>query len=383
MIKYFKNKIKKIIDKHIYEHLNSTYNNDIENKIRRIAEDYIHSILNKINADKNIIDTLGRPNGNSDKITHHIYLSYNIKRMMAKKAQERIKLLQLTTFPSQPQPHALTCKLSTQSDLESDWSRYWTGQIGLSFAYQRKLWEYSFILQCLYEHGMFGKKGLGFACGTEFLPSYLCSRGCQITAGDKPFDANDSLQTGWADTQQYTRSKEALFYPNLVDADDFENNFRLEYVDMNDIPDRLNDSFDFCWSICAIEHLGSIANGTDFLVNSLKVLKPGGLSIHTTEFNLYSNSYTIDNCGSVLFTRRNIEEISRRIEDSGAKMYPLDFDHGDELFDNYIDMPPFPSDTVPGINSKLPPVTSWPHLKLLYAGFPTTCFGIIIKKNEV
>ena len=124
MIKYFKNKIKKIIDKHIYEHLNSTYNNDIENKIRRIAEDYIHSILNKINADKNIIDTLGRPNGNSDKITHHIYLSYNIKRMMAKKAQERIKLLQLTTFSSQPQPHALTCKLSTQSDLESDWSRY-------------------------------------------------------------------------------------------------------------------------------------------------------------------------------------------------------------------------------------------------------------------
>lgn len=365
--------------KKIFSLLGNYKNQIIINTKDKVMEE-INSIIKE---NDNIVNALNRPNGEAIKTTHHLYISYNIKHIIAQKALERIEQLNLNTFPSQPQNFKLSCKLSTQSDLESKWSRYWIGQLGVPFSYQRKNWEYSFILQCLHEHALFGKKGLGFACGTELLPSYLCSRGCKITAGDKPLDDSDAQQAGWADTQQYTRSKEALFHPHLVEADIFEKNFRLEYVDMNDIPDKLNGSFDFCWSICAMEHLGSIERGIDFLVNSLKVLKPGGLSIHTTEFSLYSENTTIDNWGSVLFTRRHIEEMSCRIEDAGAKMYPLNFDYGDEPFDNYIDMPPFPHQKVPGIKTLLPPVNFCPHLKLLCDGFPATCFGIIIKKNEV
>ena len=35
--------------------------------------------------------------------------------------------------------------------------------------------------------------------------------------------------------------------------------------------------FDFVWSACAFEHLGSILNGLEFVVNSVKCLKPGGV----------------------------------------------------------------------------------------------------------
>jgi len=46
---------------------------------------------------------------------------------------------------------------------------------------------------------------------------------------------------------------------------------------MNEIPRSFDNQYDYCWSVCAFEHLGSIQKGLDFVKNAMNVLKPGEL----------------------------------------------------------------------------------------------------------
>lgn len=329
---------------------------------------------------KSLLNNKAQPEGN-ESLVYDFYLSNNIKNIMTFFAEQRIDKLNELPIESMPVQEKLTSKLSTQHDLEAPWCRYWMRELKTPFRYHRKSWELSYVLQVLFEHGMFGKTGIGLACGSEMLPSYLIAKGCRITAGDKPFNQNDQAQEGWASSNQYTQSKESLYYTQLVERTLFEDKFTLAYVDMNNLPLNLHESFDFCWSICAIEHLGSIRHGLDFLKNSLKLLRKGGISVHTTEFNMFSDKNTIDNWGSVLFTKKHLSNLSAEIAQAGGRLYPFDFALGSGFFDRYIDMPPYPHQNVAGIDTPLPAIKLCPHIKLLCDGFPATCAGIILQKK--
>ncbi|OXS29918.1 MAG: hypothetical protein BCS36_03125 [Desulfovibrio sp. MES5] len=326
-----------------------------------------------------ILNHNNQPNGNT-AIVDSLYLSQNIKNIMNHVAEKRMASLEKGTEYSEEIVN-LQSKLSTQQDLESSWAQHWLNELKVPFTFHRKNWENAFILQVLHDHDMFGKHGLGLACGQEKIPSYLIQRNCTIVAGDRPFCNDDAIQNGWESTNQYTLSKESLYHEDLTDRSHFNNNFTLKYVDMNSLPTELHGDFDFCWSVCAMEHLGSIAAGLNFLKNSLKLLKPGGISVHTTEFNLLSSHRTIDNWGSVLFTREHLSILEKEIKEIGGEVYPFNFDMGNGLFDCYFDMPPFPHQSVTGIDSPLPLLKFTPHIKLLIDGIPATCVGIIIKKN--
>lgn len=326
-----------------------------------------------------ILNDKNQPNGNADNLIFR-YLSLNNKAFASYIAQDlKNKILQ-TPVPSSPSIVNLISKVSTQSDIESDWSRYWVNELKQTFKYHRKQWEQSFILQVLFEHGMMqnGKKGIGLGCGKEPLPSYLASQGCHITAGDKP-SCNELNQIGWKKHNQYTQSIDDLFHKNIIDYDTFKKCVSLLYVDMNNLPSTIYDTYDFCWSVCVIEHIGSVENGLNFLKNSLKLLKQGGISIHTTEFNYLGIPQRIDNWGSVIFNRKDFEILSKEIKEYGGEILGLDFSYGDGILDKYIDLPPFFHQTIEGINIKYPEYEV-PHIKLNIDGFPATCFGIIIKK---
>lgn len=325
----------------------------------------------------NILNEFSQPNGNARYINDD-YASYNIKIIMSYIADIRKKLISSQCLPKNISNFNLTCKVCTQSDIESDWSRYWVDKLHNCFAYHRKNWELSYVLQVLYENKMLdcGKKGLGFACGVEKLPSLFASLGIDVTAGDKPDDISSE---GWKSSNQYTRSIDDLYYSNIVERSKFDSNVHLEYIDMNNIPENLYNKFDFCWSICAIEHLGSIQNGINFLINSTKLLKSGGISIHTTEFNYLDTENSIDNWGSVLFKREHFIYLKNVLENYNAKLFELDFDYGNNIFDLYIDCPPYQHQEVSGINIKFSNINP-PHLKLNIDGFPATCYGLIIKK---
>lgn len=274
----------------------------------------------------------------------------------------------------------LASKPSTQTDLESDWAAYWCSQLKAPVIFHRKLWELSYVLQAIHDHGSLrsGARGLGFGCGREPIPSYLASRGVEITATDQPPEEMEAK--GWASSRQFSECIDALYLPNLVAREQFDRHVKLRYVDMNAINDDIR-GYDFCWSICALEHLGSIAKGLDFIENSLETLRPGGLAVHTTEFSFFNTGATIDNWPTVLFQKSHFMEIAKRLESKGHRVAPLDFHVGDKPLDKFIDVPPYSHDWHADMQ------TSWgqkdcAHLKLSIDGFPSTCFGLIITKAD-
>jgi hypothetical protein len=273
-----------------------------------------------------------------------------------------------------PQKIGLKSKACQQRDMECDWLWYWCQQLQTPVVYHRKLWEFCYILQALYEHDCLtpGRKGLGFGCGEEPLPSLLAAYDIAITATD--LDPGASAAQGWIATNQNMTSLEKIWHPGLCPRELFDKNVRLHYVDMNAIPSHLEGKYDFCWSACALEHLGSIKNGLQFIENSLKTLVPGGLSIHTTEFNYLEDEQTIDNYGTVLFRKRDFEELSARLTAANHEVAVLDFSVGSDFLDRFIDLPPY--------NSKIYAHTQDAHLKLLIDGFASTSFGMIIRKSR-
>jgi len=272
----------------------------------------------------------------------------------------------------------LKSKPSTQADLESDWAAYWLAQLKIPRLFHRKLWEFAYLLQGLWEAGVLapGKRGLGFGCGQEPIPSYLAARGLDLTVTD--VEPEQARSSGWLGSGQHTTTIDTLFMPHLVDRGTFDSHVSLRYVDMNAIPNDLRD-FDFCWSICALEHLGSIEKGLAFVRNSLGTLRPGGVAIHTTEFNFLDDNRTIDNWPTVLFQRKHFADLAAALAAAGHSVAPLDFRVGDKPLDKFIDVPPFAHDLPDPVKAEWAPSAT--HLKLSIDGFASTCFGLIIVRG--
>lgn len=262
-------------------------------------------------------------------------------------------------------------KVSTQADLESQWATFWLRELKLGLAYHRKLWEFAYVMQALHLAGCFSgaKAGVGFGCGREILPSYFASRGVNVLATDMPQNAEHAA--AWKNTQQHSESLADLHFAALCPSEQFYRNIKWRDVDMNHLPRDLGE-FDFCWSICAIEHLGTIEKAMAFVENSLNYLKPGGVAAHTTEYAFLSRDRPFETSATVLFTRSDFIELERRLKCAGHSLAPLDFDPGEGPMDLFVDGPPYWHG-----ESHLPDNI---HLKATYDGVPTTCFGLIVRK---
>ena len=271
----------------------------------------------------------------------------------------------------------LTSRTSTQADIESDWAAHWCRELKVPVVYHRKVWELAYVLQAIFETGFLkkGMRGLGFGCGVEPLPSYFAAQGIDVTMTDLEPDA--AVAAGWSTTNQHASSLVAAFQPQLVEREAYNAHVSLQYVDMNAIPESLSN-YDFCWSICALEHLGTLANGLAFIENSLGTLKPGGLSVHTTELNIDSTGQTVDNWPTVLYQRRHFEALAVRLRALGHYVAPLDFALGEQPMDRFIDLPPYHHDMSHDMQDWLGPPY---HLKVGTDGFACTCFGILIRKK--
>jgi len=325
----------------------------------------------------------GNPNLNavSDVLRHHHILTLNVKNMGYALARLVSNELPSCPIPEGPTVVRLESKASLQADIESDWLRYWANQLGTKPIYHRKLWELCYVPQALFETGCLqpGKIGLGFACGSEPLPSLFAKLGARVVVTDLAPD--EAAGKGWIETGQHSSSLDDLKYGHICDEATFERNVSLRFLDMNNIPEDTHSQYDFCWSVCALEHLGSIEKGLDFIENSMSVLKPGGVAVHTTEYNFSSIDYTIDNWDTVLFQRKHFEQIAKRMEDRGYHIRTLNFSTGNGLLDQFIDIPPFDFHGLDIKNYINQPSVVTPHLKLSIDGIPSTCFGLIIEKS--
>jgi SAM-dependent methyltransferase len=266
--------------------------------------------------------------------------------------------------------------LSTQAAIESDWVAHWCAELGIPLVFHRKIWELCFVLQALHDrdHLRPGARGLGFGCGTEALPSYLAARGVLVTATDQAPES--ARRGGWAKSGQYAAAPDQAFMPHLVDRATFDRQVEMRHVDMNDIPADLQD-YDFCWSVCALEHLGSIEKGLRFVENALATLRPGGLAVHTTEFNIREDGPTIDNWPRVAFQRRHMDKMVARLRSRGHKITPFDYSLGTGALDRFIDLPPFPHEMPENMVAWMGPQA---HLKVALDGMIVTCIGFAVEK---
>lgn len=311
----------------------------------------------------------------------------NIKNMGYALAQQYAKVFAGIPTKDQPKNIGLVSKPTTQSDVESPWFVHWCQELKCAPLYHRKLWEFAFVLQALFEHGLLkpGAKGMGFGCGDEPLPSYFASKGVSALVTDLAPEKVQSM--GWAETGQHAHSLDLAFKKNLTTKDAFKKHVSHQFVDMNAIP-KMDTAFDFCWSICALEHLGSIQKGLDFIENSLSVLKPGGLAVHTTEYNYLETEKTIDNWPTVLFLRKHFEDIAKRLQAKGHIVFGPCFDAGNGILDGFIDVPPYPhsmNDQMQALyatDKGSDPKVALPHLKLAVDGFACTCYGLIVQKKN-
>ena len=262
--------------------------------------------------------------------------------------------------------HGTVSSLCTFDQLDSPRFRHWAAAIQEPWRAHRKLWELAYICEALEERGMLqpGRRGLGFAVGAEKLPAFFAARGCLITATDLPVE--DERNQQWAKTGQWVGNLASLNHTSLCPEQTFRDNVTYRPVDMNQIPADLT-GFDFTWSTCSFEHCGSIDLGLRFLEEQMRCLKPGGVAVHTTEFNLSSNDATVTDGGCVIFRLKDIERIITLLRARGHAVEPLDLATGNTELDRHIDPSPYTQDR---------------HLRLDLFGYASTSIGLIIRKGS-
>lgn len=257
----------------------------------------------------------------------------------------------------------LRSSLCKQSQLESPAFQHWAVLLREQrMLMHRKIWEYCYIAQALDERGMLapGRVGLGFAVGREPLPSLFASMGCSVLATD--LSQLDPDASAWLLTDQHADSLSALNARGICDPSDFVERVSFRYLDMRNLPDGLG-RFDFVWSACSAEHLGSIKLGAKFLLESLKYLKPGGVAVHTVEYNVKSRWATLSQGPTVLFRKRDLRRLGAVIRRSGYAI-DLDFSEGHLPADRFVDRLPFPQEV---------------HLRLELSGYIVSSFGLIVE----
>jgi SAM-dependent methyltransferase len=238
--------------------------------------------------------------------------------------------------------------------------------LGLPPMYQRKFWEWAYIIHHLREAGMLseGRRGLGFGVGKERLPALFAKFGCQVTATDAPSEIG--IASGWSTSNQHSAALAELKSPEIVADAIFDARVTHQPCDMNAIGDSLRD-FDFTWSSCCFEHLGDLEAGLQFVINSVeKTLKPGGVAVHTTEYNLSSNDETVESGDTVIYRKRDMEDLISRLRERGHEVHSFVAAPHAHPLDFHVDAPPYIDN---------------PHLKLRLASYTTTSAGICVRRK--
>jgi SAM-dependent methyltransferase len=260
-------------------------------------------------------------------------------------------------------------------DFASDWYGSWARELKLHDGaaatgqlFQRKDWEWCAIARALEERGMLvaGKSGCGFAVGTEPLACAFAARGVHILATDQPMAPGESA---WAANNEHAASLDALYHPTLIDQAVFQECVRFRPVDMRSLNTPWEQTFDFIWSSCSLEHLGTLEAGMSYVLEAMRLLKPGGIAVHTTEYNVSSNQETIEEGGNVIYRQQDLERLAGRLRRIACGLSRLDLYAGDGGPDMDFDYPPY---FTHGRH----------HIKLLLGDYVATSILLIIRKGD-
>jgi len=252
-----------------------------------------------------------------------------------------------------------------------EWLRVLTGASEsqtLHNTYNRKTWEWAYIAEAVAQAGHLtpGRSALGFGVGTEPMPALFASRGLAVTATDQDAESGDN----WASTGELMTGLSGLSRPYLLTDEELAARVNVRNVDMNDVPTDIG-TFDVIWSSCVIEHLGSPERGLDFVLESCRLLAPGGIAVHTTELELTRRDSTADYGHCAVYRLQDLRELEKRFSEVGCTSsfnftVPMDTRQ-----DRWISLVLVEGESAP------PDIA---HLKLAIGDSVSTSFGLLVRR---
>lgn len=295
----------------------------------------------------------------------------NSREQCTPKSQANARLLIRRGRPllvnEQPCFEAPDSQLVSAAQIQSPRFEYWRRAFRMKPGLNRKLWEYLYIVNSFdYYVGLGeGVRILGFGVGRERIPAVLAARGCLVTATDYD-EAGEWAAKSMGDLLHPLDSDTdpELAVQEICDPETFRRNVTFLSVDMNSILPDLRD-YDCLWSCGSLEHIGGLNEGLEFIESSLDCLRPGGIAVHTTEFNLSSNEHTIDTPTLSFYRRRDIEALASRLQANGHDIV-LNLTRGNSVIDNHIDKAPYDYQLT---------------MNALHGSFLITSIGLIIQKR--
>ncbi len=206
----------------------------------------------------------------------------------------------------------------------------------------RKVWEYAAIAQIYIDRVGAGGSVLGFGVGKEPLPAWFAYQGAEVLATDRP-------QPGVWDPGQHAFGINDLPNGGICPPDLFFKHVNFRAVDMRNLPLAfLNEggdhTFDLLWSCSTVEHLGGISSGLQFMVDSMRFLKPGGFAVHTTEYNVLSDEQTLQGEDLCVFRGQDFITLANGLKAQGDKLLTIDLSRGTTDNDLIVDQQPFTGD---------------------------------------
>lgn len=183
------------------------------------------------------------------------------------------------------------CKLADIADWQDPEFQSISSLLEIDEARSRKFWEYIQVYRGLRQLGLLNdeSRALGLGVGRERL-IYAFANVCgEVVATD--LYSSQNWQTAAMPVEEvYERNPFAYRKERLV----------VQHMDMTRI-EYPDNSFDFIWSCCSIEHVNSFKDLHQVYREIHRVLKPGGIAALTTEYNL-SDHHSYE--PNMLFTDR-------------------------------------------------------------------------------
>jgi len=144
----------------------------------------------------------------------------------------------------------------------------------------RKNWEFIQVYQGLQALGLLNgqSRALGLGVGHEPLIYAFCNT-CEAVVATDLYGSST-----WAAAEMET---EKVYKLNPFEYE--RDRLTVRHMDMTAI-DYPDDSFDFVWSCCAIEHLNNFQDLHRLYQEIHRVLRPGGIAALTTEFKVAGDS---------------------------------------------------------------------------------------------
>jgi SAM-dependent methyltransferase len=237
--------------------------------------------------------------------------------------------------------------------------------------FHRKQWEFAQIFRTLQALGYLSPRtcGLSMGAGQERLMYAVARRAGHLTAVDL-YDSTSDWDT--ARTSEPDRAVKAAA-PFAIDP----SSLSARRMDMRELAfaDR---TFDFCYSSCAIEHIGDRPDFLRHLREVRRVLKDDGVYVLTTEFH-YGDE-TVPAPHNYYFSAGYLHDLLG--EASLATVGGVSGAVGRHACNSLLpeklgDLCHDPTD---GITARL--LKSAPHVQLLTASLPFTSLCLVVRKGE-